>query len=104
MNRLHNWLGQQRVDIPHLRLMESSVVANFDLLAGGAMAGSKVQVIKGFEVLGSTGVAATTLQIAVASAILMHPMASETGTLFSVPSTRAAETLVATNTRVSGTF
>ncbi len=32
--RQQNWLGQQRVDAPHLRSLESSAAADFDVLAG----------------------------------------------------------------------
>lgn len=103
MIRTFNWLGQMRVDVPHLRAVESSVVATFDVLAGKLMAGSRAQVVKGFEVIGSSGMASA-LQISVAGAVLLHPMASENGSVFSVPPTRANEILSAANSRVRGNF
>ena len=49
IERQSNWLGQQRVDVPHLRAMESSVASDFDVLAG-IISGQDSYVIKGFQI------------------------------------------------------
>jgi hypothetical protein len=104
--RQHNWLGQQRVDVPHLRALDSSITADFDLLAGSILAGKKGLVVTGFDLV--TGSAlnnpATSLQLNVAGGIVMHASASEAGTIFAVADGAAVETLDATNPNVSGSF
>ena len=105
--RQQNWLGQQRVDIPHLRSLESAAAADFDLLAGRIICGSNPFIVNGFDLnqpLTRRGKAATAIQINVAGATVMHPTASETGTIFSVPADRAPEILNTANTRVLGGF
>lgn len=104
--RQKNWVGQQRVDIPHLREIESAVAADFDLLAGAIMAGKQALVVRGFDLLttDAVGNAATSLQLNVANGILIHPLASENGSIFSVPSTAAVEVLSPSNAKVSGSF
>ncbi len=105
VQRQQNFLGQQRVDVPHLRSVESSICADFDVLAGRILAGRSPLVSQGFVVV-TTGVGqADQLQLIVADSILIHHEASESGSIFHVPADRAVETLSATiSTRVSGSF
>src|SRR6185436_655118 len=104
--RQQNWLGQQRVDIPHVRSIESSICADFDVLAGNIMAGLVPVIVKGFDAIatGAIGQPAAALQVNTAGSICMHPEASEAGSLFQVPSNRAVEVLGASNARVRGGF
>lgn len=104
--RQTNWLGQMRVDVPHLKMLESSVTADFDLLAGQILGGKKGLVVKGFEIVtsGAVGAPAANLQVITASSILLHYQASENGSIFIVPSDRSPETLNSTNARVRGAF
>lgn len=104
--RQSNLLGQQRIDVPHIRAVESSICADFDLLAGTIMAGLEACVVSGFEVIttGAVGSAATALQIITASSVMLHPLASESGTIFSVPSDRNVEVMSSSNTRLNGSF
>lgn len=103
--RQSNWLGQQRVDVPHLRGQESAVAGDFDVMAGAIVAGDQAYVVSGFEVIvGSAGIAAPSMVIRTAGALLLHPQASDSGTIFRVPSDRADEVLGASNTRVTGSF
>lgn len=104
--RQANLLGQQRIDVPHIRAIESSICADFDLLAGKVMAGFNAMVVSGFTVIttGAIGASATALQIVTAGSILLHPLATESGTIFSVPSNRAVEILNSANARLSGSF
>lgn len=105
--RQQNWLGQQRVDVPHLRSLESSIAADFDMLAGKVLAGSRAVVVSGFTIVApgtALGGPATALQLNVASGTALHPLASESGTIFQVPSNQPVEVLSSTNPAVSGSF
>lgn len=104
--RQANILGQQRLDVPHVRAIESSICADFDLLAGKVLAGERALVVRGFDIITTLAVgnAATDLQLNVANGIILHPTASEAGTIFSVPSTASVEVLSNTNVNVTGGF
>lgn len=103
--RQQNWLGQQRVDIPHLRGSEAAVAGDFDVLGGAIMAGDEPYVVTGFTVVsGGAGSPAPSLTIRTAGALLIHPTASDSGSIFRVPSDRADEVLSAGNSRVTGSF
>lgn len=105
-NRQSLWYGQQRVDVAHLRSIESGVAGDLDLLAGNIMGGQKPLIVKGFQAVtsGAVGGPATALQIATAGSLLIHFLASESGSIFSVPSDRTIETLSSSNTRINGGF
>lgn len=83
--------------------MESAVTADFDALAGAMLAGGVPRILKGFSLVGATG-AATGLSLRVASGRMMHPTASEAGSVFVVPDEAADEKLNASNGKVSGAF
>ncbi len=104
VNRSANLLGQQRVDVPHLRAIESSIRGDFDLLAGTILGGRQALVISGFYFTTVGVTQPEALQITVADGILMHFYASESGSMFSVPADRANETLTSTNPRVDGSW
>ncbi len=100
-----NWLGQQRVDLPQLRALESAVRGDFDLLAGTVMAGRNALIVKGFSLANiGVGSRASLIQCVVAGSVLINFNATESGSIFSVPSDRLPEVLSATNPRVIGTF
>lgn len=104
--RQNNWIGQGRADLPQLRSTDSSVAADFDVLAGNIISGQAPLIVYGFAVLtsGATGADAATLQISVANSLAMHYLASENGTIFNVPADRSIETLNASNPRLMGAF
>lgn len=106
VSRQENWLGQQRVDVPHLRSVESAVAGDFDLLAGQVLTAARATVVKGFNVLtaNAIGSPATSLQVGVANGIILHQNASESGTIFQVSNSRLPEVLTTTNARVIGSF
>lgn len=106
LQRQVNFLGQQRLDVPHLRMLESGVAADFDALAGRAMAGQKALVLKGFELVTASAVGqpATSLQMTVAGGVLIHPLASEAGSVFTVATSASVETLSVSNAKVEGAF
>jgi len=102
--RQTNLLGSQRLDVPHVRSIESGVAGDFDLLAGRIIAGKKPLVVTGFLVI-TTGITrADQIQIQVADSVLIHHLASESGSMFHVPADRSNETLSSTNPRLQGTF
>jgi hypothetical protein len=105
-NRQLNLLGQWRLDVPHLRSIESSVAADFDLLAGQVIGGGEAYVVRGFEIAMASALnnPATSLQLIVANSALIHPLASENGSIFSVDAAAAIETLSVTNTKIVGGF
>lgn len=104
--RQMNWLGQARVDVPHLRSLESSIAGDFDTLVGRLLGASKALVVRGFELTSiGTGAIATSIQVQVADAIVVNLNASESGSFLWVPKDRAPETLnAATNSKVLGNF
>ena len=105
--RQQNWLGQQRVDVQHMRALESSVAGDLDLLAGRMIAGEKAVVIEGFKIIigsGLIGQLSSIIQIDTAGGSLIHYLASENGSIFSVPQDREPETLNTLNPRVKGGF
>lgn len=106
VKRQKSWLGQQRVDVPHLREIESAIAADFDDLAGKILASSRPIVVHGMTISmgAAVGNQATQLVLNTASSILLHGTASEPGALFVVPSTQAAEVLSTSNPVVVGSF
>jgi hypothetical protein len=106
VTRQQNWLGQQRVDVPHLRAIESAVANDFDVFAGILVAGRQPLVVGGFQIVttGAVGNDAEQLLMQVAGSVAIDYEATEAGSLFRVPDTRADETLSPTNSRVSGSF
>jgi hypothetical protein len=106
IKRQLNILGQQRIDAPHLRMLESAVAADFDALAGEVLAGGRALVVKGFALAtsGMTGQLAQNLQVIVGGGVLIHPLATESGSVFTVPDAAANETLSVTNAKVEGSF
>jgi hypothetical protein len=98
--------GQGRLDAAHIRALESGVCFDFDVLAGAVLSGGLPAVVRGFDVVttGAVGAPASNLVVNVASAVVTHVDASESGTVFTVPEDRAAEVLGPTNGRVHGGF
>lgn len=105
VGRQLNTKGQMRVDVPHLRLIESGVVYDFDALAGSMLAGKAPYIINGFA-LGTytVGAYANTLQLITANGVVVNYGASENGSILSVPSNRANEVLGVGNSRLRGGF
>ena len=104
--RQQNFQGQQRVDVPHLRAIESGVANDFDTLAGIMMTGKIPIIVTGFELVtaGIISSAADTIQLNTAGSSLIHYWATESGSALKIPDNRAVEVLSSTNPRVSGGF
>jgi hypothetical protein len=101
-----NFKNNQRLDISHLKMIESSVTNDLHALTGNVINGSSPSIVKGFtiSVAGAVGSPATSLQMITADSILIHPLGSEEGSLFTVPSTQPAERLNTNNSKVIGSF
>jgi hypothetical protein len=100
-----NVLSQMRLDVPHIRLLESAVAGDFDTIIGRELAGGKGLVVKGFTINGTASVLASTLQLAVADSIAINLNASESGSFIWVPANTPNEVLNgATNDKVVGSF
>jgi hypothetical protein len=100
-----NWLGQQRADAPHLKMIESGVRGDLDALAY-ILVGEQPMVIKGFELFSSpVGLEASLITFKVASSKILHPLASESGSIYAVPSNTANEVIDPnSNSRVRGSI
>ena len=96
----------QRVDIPHIRALESAVSFDFDSVLRGMFTGlNKPYVIRGFDmVIPSASISADTLVMQVADSAVLHSSAAESGTILTVPAGQADEVLNAENSRVFGAF
>lgn len=101
-----NALGQMRVDVPHLRMIESGVAHDFDVLAGKMMAGERPLVISGLTISssGMIGAVATNLRVSVAGALMLHYGATDNGTIFEISSDQAQEQLEPGNSRLVGSW
>ena len=108
VKRSQNFINQQRVDVPHLRSIESAVRNDFDeLFAAFVLGESASYVVRGFEIemAGSIGASANGLQLIVENSAILHGKSNESGTFFELPSGETNQVLSATtNTRVEGAF
>lgn len=102
VGRQLNWKGQMRVDVPHLRALESSIVYDFDTLAGVIMGGAQPYVVTGFTMAWTAGQDPETLELVTADGVILNYLASENGTMLQVPTARAPELLAPTNSRLIG--
>lgn len=106
IKRVNNILGQQRLDVPDLRAIESAVANDFDTLAGQVMAGEESLIIRGFTipVTSTFGNPASSLQLNVTDGLVFHYNGTEAGTVLPVTVGRTLENLNVGNSRVSGAF
>lgn len=108
VRRSANILNQQRLDVPHLRSIESAVRNDFDeLLRSFVLGEDTALVLRNFDIslAGAIGASANGLQMVVAEGSIFHGTSNESGTFFVVPSGTPNETLNSTtNTKVQGSF
>lgn len=108
VKRSQNWVNQQRVDVPHLRSLESAVRNDFDELVNSFVIGADASyIIRGFEIsmVGAVGSSATSLQMLVENSSFFHGASNESGTFYQIPSGTASQIINSTtNTRVQGSF
>lgn len=87
--RQFDWLGELRVDVPFLKSVESSIAADFDLGFGRILGGLQPMIVRGFEISAAAsaiGKNSVDLQLNTANSALIHPLATESGSIFFVPS------------------
>jgi hypothetical protein len=108
IKRSQNWLDQSRVDVPHVRSIESGIRADFDDLLNGFVTGiDNSYIVNGFEVnmTGAVGSSSSALQVIVAEGSIFHGNSTAAGTFLTVPKLTTNETLSSTtNTKVTGSF
>lgn len=106
VNRRYAAYSGIRVDIPHLRSLESAVANDFDSVLRGLVTGiGKPYLMRGFDVvIPSASIQATSLTIKVGDSAVLHSTASEAGTILTVPPGTQDEVLSDTNSRVIGSF
>lgn len=106
IKRSGNFIGQQRLDIPQLRAIESGIANDFDTLAGQVWAGEESLIIRGFTipVTSTFGNPASSLQLNVTDGLVFHYNGTEAGTVLPVTVGRTLENLNVGNSRVSGAF
>lgn len=106
VRRRQNWISQQRIDVPHIRSIESAASNDFDELIKGFVSPGGV-VLRGFELNMSGAIqgASAGLQLLVADGCIFHTSSNESGTFYVVPSSTAPEILNSTiNNKVQGAF
>lgn len=96
VGRQLNLQGQWRLDVAHLRSIESAVAYDFDVLAGAILGGKTGYIVNGFTLYNSAGgtlIGATkgNLRLATAGGTVIHYNGSYNGSVLMVPSGRAAE-------------
>ena len=108
VKRSQNWINQQRVDVPHLRSIESAMRNDFDdVLKSFVLGEGQSYVLRGFEIgmTGAIGSSANGLQLIVDEGSVFHPNSNASGTFYIVPSGTSNETLNSTvNAAVDGSF
>ncbi len=106
VERSSNFLSQERIDVVDLRSIESAVCYDFDTSDGFIQAGEQPLVVQGLtiSVTSTSGNPASNLLLNTAGSVILHPLATESGTIFRVPTNQTAEQLSATNSSVIGSF
>ena len=108
VQRSVNWLSQQRVDLPDLRAIESASRNDFDQLIQAFVTNTtQGYIMRGFNILmaNAIGGASSSLLLQVDPGALLHIDASQSGTVYMVPTGTPNQILNASvNTNVSGSF
>lgn len=101
-----NWLDNMRVDKPHLKSIDDSVLFDFKTLLQAFVGESTPYILRGFDV-NNPGAAingnASNLQIVVDQATIWMPSEAD-GSFLRTPSSTPNETLSSANTKVTGSF
>jgi hypothetical protein len=101
-----NFKNNQRLDISHLKMIESSITDDLQVITDNIIAGNSTIIIRGFTipVTDIIGNPATSLQMTVADSALIHTLSGEDGSLFTIPASQSPDTLNSANPRVVGSF
>lgn len=102
--RLSGYSGM-RVDLPHIRSIESSVSYDFDSVLRGIIVGSNPYLIRGFDIIiPNAAINASALVVEVSDSAVLHGSSGESGTILTVATGTADDTLNSSNSRVVGAF
>ena len=95
-----------RVDLPHLRSLESSVAKDFDDTLRNLVTGlSAPYIMKGFEIsIPDAAINANSLQIAASGSSILHSTSAQNGTIFVVDAATPDDSLNSSNPNVVGSF
>lgn len=108
VKRRFNFLSQARVDVPHMKSIESATSNDFDeLIAALTMGYDESYVVRGFKInmTGAIGSSASGLQMLVEDSAILHGKSNESGTFLLVAPGVSPETLnTVTNERIDGSF
>lgn len=104
VRRSQRFLGSQRIDVPHLRSIESAVRNDFDDLFK-AFVLDKSYVIRGFNLIPNIGGAANGLSMVVANAAVIHVDSKTSGSILVIPASEPNQILnPVINKKVKGNF
>ena len=96
-----------RRDLSHDRALESSVTADFSDLLNGIFTGlDKPYIIRGMDIVPSTAGSlspVTSLTIRMADSVLLHPQATEPGTILAIPADEPDQ-IMSNNTKIIGNW
>lgn len=102
--RSNNYISQQRVDVPHLRAIESAICNDLDTLAGTAMTGQAPLVVSGLHVV-TTGITqATSLVLQTADSVFINFNATASGSIFHIPANTPDDILSNSNSNIVGNW
>lgn len=108
VQRRVNWISQQRVDVPDMRMVESASSNDWDQFVQATITGtSQGYIMRGFNILmaNAIGNAASNLQMQVDPGAVLHILASQSGTVLMVPPGTPTQLLNSTiNANVIGGF
>jgi hypothetical protein len=106
VKRRLNFFSGARLDVSHVKSIESSVAYDFDSFIRGMVTGlNKPYLIRGFRIkIPQNAIAATNLEIEVSDSAILHSTASESGTILTVPAGTANDILDSSNNKVIGSF
>jgi hypothetical protein len=110
VGRQLNIQGQWRLDVPHIRSIESAVAYDFDVLAGTILGGKQAYIVNGFKVkdVGGgepvVGGGKANLRLEVAGSSVIHYNASYNGSILMVPAGTADENLDSLIPNAAGTY
>lgn len=95
-----------RVDLPHLRSIESAVSKDFDNVLRNLVTGlDKPYIMKGFEIkIPDAAINANSLQIAASGSAVLHTTSAQSGTIFVVEAATPDDSLNSSNPKVIGSF
>src|ERR1700690_249754 len=104
LTREMNFTSQLRCDVPFLKSIESGVCNDFDVMAGTALAGKEALIVSGMHVVTTNITLANSLILQVADSVLIHFLATASGSLFHIDASEPDQVLSSTNPKIIGSW